>query len=145
MKPKLRISFGIRCVTDRDGKFGAPFLMLSATNYGPGQVTCGTATIKVTSLLRRLTRRAKIAVVLQDFRNPLCSKLPHRLNMAEETNLIFPYDANCFLHVHPTHVGISDSFGRVHWAPRGDVKRTVTKYDEEFPTGPTDPGVEFID
>jgi len=91
-------------------------------------------TLKKTSLLRRIFRRVEHSIVIQDYTNPLCSKLPNRLNMAEEISLIFPYDRECFLRSRPTHVGISDSFGRVHWAESADVKNGIKQYDLDFPS-----------
>jgi len=42
----------------------------------------------------------------------------------------------CFLHTSPTHIGISDSFGKVHWAPRSRVKEAIARYRRDFPDGP---------
>lgn len=33
----------------------------------------------------------------------------------------------------PTHVGIRDSFGRIHWADKGSVKEAVDTYLKDFP------------
>ena len=142
MKPKLRVTFGVRRMINADGHMGPPFLSLSGTNLGPGQITCRMPTIKTksSSLLRRLIMRPQYAHLVHDHRNPFCSKLPLRLNMAEDFNLVFPYDADCFLHARPTHVGVSDTFWRVHWAPRRELKEAIARYKADFPSGPTGRG-----
>jgi hypothetical protein len=133
MKPKLLVDFGIKNIIDRSEVSKHPLLIISATNYGPGQVTCEMATIKKSSLFRILLRRVQHFAVIQDYTNPLCFKLPNRMNMAEKINLVFPYDRDCFLEARPTHVGVTDSFGRVHWAPRKQVREALAQYEEEFP------------
>ena len=70
---------------------------------------------------------------MHDYTNPLCSKLPNRLNMAEKINLVFSYNHDCFLESRPTHVGLCDSFGRYHWAPRRQVREAIAQYEEDFP------------
>jgi hypothetical protein len=132
MKPTLRVQFGVSQLLNEDGPLGPPLLTLSATNYGPGQVTCEMASIKRSSILRWLTRRIVRANVVQDYKHPMCWKLPHRLNMAEHLQLVFGYDAKCFIRTLPTHVGIYDSFGRVHWAPRRQVKEAIARYKKDF-------------
>jgi hypothetical protein len=89
--------------------------------------------MKKSSLLRILFRRVEHFSVIQDYTNPLCFKLPHRMNMAEKINLIFPYDRDCFLDSRPTHIGVNDSFGRAHWAPRRQVRKAIAEYEKDFP------------
>jgi hypothetical protein len=52
--------------------------------------------------------------------------------MAEPINLIFPYNVDCFLRVRPKKVGIRDSFDRIHWCSRRDVKIAVRHYVRDF-------------
>ena len=134
MKPKLRISFGVKHITETSGKQGSLQIILSATNYGPGQITCQMTTLKKSSLVRHVLGRVEHSIVIQDYTNPICSKLPSRLNMAESTTLIFAYNKECFLQTRPTHIGISDSFGRIHWAPRASVREAIRKYEIDFQT-----------
>ena len=133
MKPKLLVDFGIKNMIDGSEVSKPPLLIISATNYGPGQTTCEMTMIKKSSLLRIPFRRVQRFVVMHDYTNPLCSKLPSRLNMAEKIDLVFPYDRDCFLDSRPTHVGVCDSFGRVHWAPRRQVREALAQYEEDFP------------
>ena len=97
MKPKLLVDFGIKNMIDGSEVSKPPLLIISATNYGPGQTTCEMTMIKKSSLLRIPFRRVQRFVVMHDYTNPLCSKLPSRLNMAEKIDLVFPYDRDCFL------------------------------------------------
>ena len=117
LKPKLRVELGVKNIIDGSDVSKPPLLIISATNCGPGQITCGMVMVKKSSLLRRILRRVQRFTVVHDYTNPLCSRIPNRLNMAEEINLVFTYNPDCFLKLHPTHVGLSDSFGRYHWAP----------------------------
>ena len=136
MKPRLRVNLGIKQFTDGSGRLGPQQVVLTATNYGPGQIRCEMTALKLSSLWRRLFRKVQFSIVIQDFRNPFCSKLPNRLNMAEEVCLIFPYDRESFLAANISHVGVSDSFGRMHWAPKGQLVEARKRYKHDFPATP---------
>jgi hypothetical protein len=32
----------------------------------------------------------------------------------------------------PKRIGVSDSFGRMHWAPRQDLKSALRQYQKDF-------------
>ena len=134
MKPKLRVHLGIKQFTDGSERLGPPQVVLTATNYGPGQIKCEMTALKLSSLWRILFRKVQFSIVIQDFRNPFCSKLPNRLNMAEEICLIFPYDQESFLGSKISHVGVRDSFGRMHWAPKAQLVEAKKRYKHDFPT-----------
>jgi hypothetical protein len=47
---------------------------------------------------------------------------------------MFPYKQECLLAETPKRIGISDSFGRMHWAPRRELKRAIRQYQKDFST-----------
>lgn len=98
-------------------------IILSGTNFGPGPIDCRVAYGKKTSFLLWLFRREKYSVILHDWKDGRGDQFPKRLELGESVNIIFPYESNPIDNDVITHVGIGDSFGRRHWAPRADVIR----------------------
>src|SRR5260370_19456107 len=63
------------------------------------------------------------AVIIYDFTDPLCFKPPFRLEVAQTAQLTFPITDDCFLDRPVRRIGVRDSFGRVSWAPRRDLRQ----------------------
>ena len=85
-----------------------------------------------TSILKKILRKEKYAVILHDWGNPLSGKLPHKLEVGEEFRLFFPYDKECMLKHGWKKIGISDSYDRIHWASKKNVKEAIKKWKEDF-------------
>lgn len=131
-KPKLRVSFGIKRIAT-DGKLSEELISLSGTNCGPGEVGCTGVVIAKDSISRRLKRQWTRGFVVPDFSHPMCHKLPRRIDMAEEVHLVFPLSTECVLSYRPSRIGISDSFGRTHWASKADTREAVAAFVKRFP------------
>lgn len=131
-KPKLRVSFGIKRIAT-NGKLGDELISLSGTNCGPGEICCTGVVIAKDSIGRRLKGQWRLGFGVPDFDNPVCHKLPRRIDMAEEVSLVFPLKAECVLSYRPSRIGISDSFGRTHWAPNAETREAVAVFVKKFP------------
>ena len=132
LKARLKVKFSL-CEIHHP-TFAKPIttLSLAATNFGPGQIRCAMIQLLTAPLWRRIIRRPKRAVMLHDYSNPLSGKLPARLEVGETIDLLIPYDKDCFLREKHTHIGLSDSFGRVHWAPTKDVIKARREFRKDF-------------
>jgi hypothetical protein len=148
LKPRLKVAFGIKTIL-REGEehrlsqVGPPLLELEATNHGPGEVVCKGAIAKTGSLLRSLFAEFPYGFIVPDHEHPLCSRLPCRITVGDKVSIIFPYNQDCLLANVPMRIGISDSFGRTHWAPRRELKRAHRQYRKDFGT-PRIAGAEMI-
>lgn len=131
-KPKLRVSFGIKRIAS-NGQLGDELISLSGTNCGPGEICCTGVVITKDSIARRLKRQWRLGFGVPDFSHPMCHKLPRRIDMAEEVNLVFPLSAECVLAYRPSRIGISDSFGRVHWASERETREAVATFVKKYP------------
>jgi hypothetical protein len=132
LKAKVRVHFGI-CKVALQGITPSPtYISIAATNHGPGPVKLHMVNMKDTSLLKKIFRNEKFAVVLHDWQNPLSGQLPHKLEVGEDFRLLFPYDTDCMLKNGWSHIGISDSFDRVHWASSRNVKAAQDKWKKDF-------------
>jgi hypothetical protein len=103
----------------------------SATNLGPGKVNLQALALVKWSIWRKLTRHLEHAVMLHDFKHPLGGKLPYDLDVGQGTQLTFNPDECKFLSENYTHIGLTDSFGRIHWCRRQDMKDAVKAYREK--------------
>lgn len=79
-----------------------------------------------------MLRREQHAFLIHDYTNPLSGQLPKKLEVGEGLDLLFPYDVDCMLKEGYSHIGINDSFGRVHWAPKKQVKETIEKWRSDY-------------
>ncbi len=132
LKPRVRAGFQVSNIVG-PGVPTRTFLSLSAVNHGPGRVTCNMIHVRTAPLWRRLLRRVRHGVIIGDWTNPLSARLPRALEVGETATLLIPYDRDCFLSTGVTDVGILDSFGRSHWAPRRDLERARAQFRRDFP------------
>jgi hypothetical protein len=105
----------------------------TGTNHGPGPVNIEMISGQVTPVWKRLLRRPQHFVILQDHTNPLNPKLPHRLEVGDTINLFLPYNEDCFLKDPATQIGVSDSFGRLHYAPSVQLREARERFRKDFP------------
>lgn len=135
LKARLRMRFGPRIIITVGSDERPEYLLLGATNHGPGSVKIQMVVLMRASWWRHIFRRTGHAVLIHDYTNPLSGKLPSKLEVGEGIDLLFSYDANCFLSGKWTHIGVTDSFGRTHWAPTQSVRDARAKFREKFPSG----------
>jgi hypothetical protein len=138
LRPRLRVHFGIYQVhSPGTGEPPSPSMLnVAGTNHGPGRLVVVMVHAWVAPFWRRLLRCPICGVVPHDFRNPLSSRLPGKLDVGETVNLFMPYSATCFLKdKRVTHVGLADSFGRFHWAPRRCVREARREWMKDFGKG----------
>jgi hypothetical protein len=127
LKPRLRVHLSASKIIGGGLPKPVDTLVLEGTNFGPGAMTCTSIVLKT-----------KHAVLIHDFKNPLSAQLPKKLEVGEKLTLLIPWRQDCFLSTDMTHIGLSDTFGRLHWAPRSDVERAGAEYKKEFGDGKKD-------
>jgi hypothetical protein len=132
LKGRLKVYFGPRILISHGSDHRPEYLFLSATNHGPGKLKLQTVILLQTSWWRRVFRKTKHAFLMHDFTNPLSGKLPSTLEVGEGIDLLFPYEKDAFLAGDWTHVGITDSFGRTHWATDASVKDARKRFRSKF-------------
>lgn len=78
---------------------------------------------------RRVFRKVKYGFIMPDHNDPHSSSLPCELGVGSTCTLFLSFDKNCFLLEPMTHIGITDSFGRTHWAPKKAITNMRKKYE----------------
>ena len=135
LKPRVKVSVGKRTIHHSTLRKPLPKLILSATNLGPGTVKLSMIQFRNATLWMRLTRATKQGVIIHDYAEPMSAKLPATVEPGDRIDLLLPWDEECCMSDPCTHMGISDYFGRLHWAPRADVKETRKQWLKDFGGG----------
>ncbi len=140
LKPRLNATIRISYIFQGERKHG-PFIDITATNLGPGPITCESVHMARKSkmiflgkkILKLFKKDNKYAFIVHDYTNPYSSQLPKKLEVGEKLTLLFTEEKNSLLAVDPTHVGICDSFGRLHWCTKKSLKEAKKDFFKDFP------------
>lgn len=133
LKARVNVRVAVVNIVDRGGHFGDSKISITVTNHGPGPVRIQMIHGKIAPLWRRLLRRSRYFVVMQDTTDPLSGRLPAKLDVGDSIDLFLPYEERAFLSGEVTHIGVTDSFGRVHYAPRTALKAAKEQFSKDFP------------
>jgi len=138
-KPVLAVSFSIMNIYDEGGT-SDPFFNLTITNHGPIQAT---VTHSYARCRRGWLARSSLGLInplshfphdLKSTQGPFSGGLPKKLDVGEEFALKYWYGKN-WIDEKPTAIGVRDSFGRVHWCGRRDVREAQKHYDKDKAAG----------
>jgi hypothetical protein len=142
VKPSLQVSFGVWRIVQP----GIPanearrLLNLTVTNMGPGPVSlhsCAGAAKKP------WWKRAKSYGLLNPIHGdpadpnpvgigPFGGGLPAKIDAGEVKSFYFPYTKDCFLNEDLARVGIGDTYQRISWCRRSDMRKVNHSYSEDF-------------
>jgi hypothetical protein len=138
-KPALVVTFSVMNIFDENG-LSDPFFNPSITNHGPIQVT-------LTGSYARFSRgwfaRSSLGMInpLSDFphdlkstRGPFSGGLPKKLDVGEESSLKYWHGKN-WMDENPIGIGVRDSFGRLHWCSRRDIREARKHYEKDKADG----------
>jgi hypothetical protein len=109
------------------------YVKLQLTNFGPGKVWIQMMGGKVSSPWRRMVRRVRHFVIMHDHGNAMNPRLPLTIEVGESKTLLMPYNERSVLNSNATHVGVYDSFGRHHFAPRKELELARATIRKDFP------------
>ena len=132
LKPKVLVSFSIVFIVHESLPERPEYMNITGTNFGPGAVTLSSIIARDAPSWRRMLRRVKYAFITPDYANPMSGRLPKKLEPGDKVELLLPYDAKCLLSHTFTHVGLTDFYGRSHWAPRRHMKKARAQWNKEF-------------
>jgi hypothetical protein len=70
---------------------------------------------------------------MEGYDNPHSDRFPKKLEIGDSVNQFFPCNDESFLSIDPTHIGLRDTFGRMHWASNKSLKQAKKDFFKEFP------------
>lgn len=152
-RAKVRASIAIFLIFDGDGSTPRRTIGLSATNYGPTEITLQTHTAK-----RRQGflwfRRNKYLALINPIDHPDTNNVtgfsapgfPKKLAVGESARMYFSAEApkrwveeaNLF------YFGFSDTFGRCHWCSRANAKKFRADVIKDFGAKPPPRGAKLL-
>jgi len=130
LKPRLKVRVQISEIIQPGATQRNSFIDITAINHGPGPITCESILARRRALFRWL--RPKYLFIVHDYTNLLSSQLPKKLEVGEKITLLLPYKEKMVLAWKPTHLGIKDSFGRLHCADSNSLKFAIDAYLKDF-------------
>ena len=116
LKSRLRVSFLLVDIVGGDLPNPIPQISVSALNLGPSLIKLDMIHCQTSSLFRRLFRKVKHGIITYQ-QTDMSWPLPCKLEVGETATFLFDNDAP-FMKNDFTHIGVRDSFGRIHWAPK---------------------------
>jgi hypothetical protein len=135
LRGRVRVKFGYRQI--HHATFPKPLdrVLISAVNYGPGSVKLGMVIYRKASLWGKLCRKTERGVIIHDYTDPMSGRLPSKLDVGESIDIMLGTPEKLTVSEDITHIGVNDTFGRSHWAPRRDVREYVTLLREKKKSG----------
>jgi len=145
-KAKLRASIGIYLIMDGDGSPARKFIQLSATNYGPTEITLHGHQAKRRQGFLWFKRNQKLALI-----NPIAHPdsnqptgwfapgFPKKLAVGESVSVYFSREApkRWIEEGDLYYFGFSDTFGRYHWCSRKNAEKFRADVVEDFGAVPS--------
>ena len=135
LKPRLKIVFGVFSLVG-GGVPKQTYLMVKATNHGPGAIKVINIIGRIQNWWERLLGRGTFFIVIPDESKPEFGRLLTRLEVGDELNFYLPYTnapESCLLQSPFTKIGLSDNFDKCHWASKKDIKKAKEQFKKDFP------------
>ena len=131
LKARLRINFMLGILHHET--FSKPVWRYSigVSNLGPGKINLQSIFVQDYSLWKKITRGIRYAHIMYDFKSPLSGRLPYILDVGQRLDLSFDPEDCKFLDEGYSHIGLTDSFGRLHWCRKRDYIEAVKAYREK--------------
>lgn len=142
VKPTLQVSFGVWRIflPDIPAAETRRLLNLTVTNMGPGPVILSACT---GAPQKPWWKRAKSYGLLNPIQGdpadpnpvgigPFGGGLPAKIDAGEVKSFYFPYTKDCFLNEPLAQVGINDSYHRIFWCHRTDMRKVYQSYQRDF-------------
>ncbi|APO74294.1 hypothetical protein AM571_CH01459 [Rhizobium etli 8C-3] len=123
-KPKFRVTISIKKVFMPDGiKTIGPDIFVEALNLGPSPNRAVAVFARPSWLNRKLGKRS--AYIHPDYTHIANNVPKERIEVGNGATFVFPLSTNTFLDAGFSQVGVSDGFGKIHWADRKEMLKAA--------------------
>ena len=130
LKPMLKVTVSITSIISGAETEG-PFINVCGVNHGPGSIICNGVLGKKVSRWP-FHRKEPYFYVTEAYDNSHSDRFPKKLEVGDSVNQFFAFNQESFLSIDPTHVGLRDTFGRMHWASRKSLKEAKKRFFSDF-------------
>lgn len=128
LKPRIKVRLSVTTIIHPPIK-EEDRVTINVVNFGPGNIRL---TRPLVLKNKKFLRKTKHAILIDDYTDPFSAKLPCDMKVGDEKNILLKFNKDCFLKKQFTHIGIKDSFGRIHWAPRKHFRRAKHTFKIRF-------------
>lgn len=131
--PTFRVSIAIKSIYQAGQDPIGPNIFLEALNMGPLPNRLGVAWCRKSWWQRYRKPKESLAHIYSDYGHVAATQSGQRIEVGDTGTHVFPYDGDCFLKFDWVEVGVAHGYGRMHWAPRSQLRQVLKKYRADFP------------
>lgn len=150
VRPTIQVSFNLGSIMlpHDAGSYrpsGNKLLTLVATNMGPGPAILTGCIVKTRA--SGMNFRNELGMINPIHGDPMAASpasigpfsggLPAKIDAGDSKTFYFPYEEGGFLAKPVSVIGVVDSYRRMSWCRKSDVRLIVTKYRNDFPLNGT--------
>lgn len=132
-KPKFRVSVSLKSIHQLGKESDGPHIYVEAINLGP-LPNRANSVFACPSWFGRKFRRRLSAYISPDWNHIAATKPAQRIEVGDTATFVFPFAKECFLGEPFAFIGVSDGYGRMHWAPKKQYHDVHSKYVEKYGT-----------
>jgi hypothetical protein len=122
VKPKLRVSFHSYLIYGDGGLLGRA-LGINVANSGPGHVVLNNCIVRIPSGWFKRDGCGMLPNPSDVALSHVPSRFPHKMEPGDVKAFYFPLAADGFMASAVSTVGVSDTYGRNHFASRSSMRR----------------------
>lgn len=137
-KPKFRVSIAIKTIFQHGHEPDGPYIFVDALNLGPLPNRVSMICIRKSWINRILHPDDSNAVITPDWRHWANTAAGTRLDVGDTAQFVIPFDRDAFLKENFIDIGVSDGYGRIHWAKRKQLRVAKKRYRMRFIEGRDD-------
>ncbi len=132
-KPKFRVSIAVKRIFQKGRPPQPRYLSLDALNIGPIPNRISSPVARKSVIDRIFHPQSSNAFIYPDYGHEAATPTASRIEVGDKSIFVFPYDEKCFLTENFVQVGVTDGFGRTHWARRKELRKLRKKFLQDFP------------
>lgn len=132
-RPKFRVSIAIKSVYQAGHEPIGPDIFVEVLNLGPLPNRLGLVWCRKSWWQRRVNPTKSLAHIASDYGHIATTTSGERIEVGDTGTHVSPYNVDCFLNGDWSQVGVTDGYGRNHWAPRKQLREAREQYRREFP------------
>ncbi len=114
---------------------GGPHIIVKALNTGPLPNRIGIVIVRKSWWQRRIHPTEAFSFIYPDYAHVATTQASTRLEVGDTGIFVFPYNNDCFLKDDFVRIGVTDGYGRTHWAPRTQLHEARREYRKQFIDG----------
>jgi hypothetical protein len=132
-RPRFVVSVSIKKIIQRGMPDEGPYIIVEALNVGPIANRSLSVFVRKSWLSRKFRPgKHNNAFVYPDYSNRIATKAASKIEVGDQAIYVVPLDRDAFLKENFSQIGVSDGFGKIHWASKREMKQTRSQFEKMF-------------